>query len=339
MDGRVTARNYAAQAERDLRRWAEIAPKADAKFAIDAIMAQSMARLINEAVHFALPDDGRIFDDGLRGIQGQEVRLPYKCITVAYFVNEVVRSDVLVTSAPKRLAIATEATKAEFASFSSLMPEEMRRDASRWANAIPSDRLITVYVVNQGGGQPWHPLPCGWNLPCHGWDDEGRINLKVDPLSPSSKDRPTILVGSPMPVLPHAVGLCVEKYGKQRALQYLVHDISDEVTAVLELCEALTCSNVNATNVQENDEAKNRRRIRDGKLPIYETKVLTISIPSSKAPRAVGAELFDRASPRQHLRRGHIRDLGDGRRIWVSSCVVGSDAAGKVDKSYRVRVA
>jgi hypothetical protein len=42
-------------------------------------------------------------------------------------------------------------------------------------------------------------------------------------------------------------------------------------------------------------------------------------------------------SPREHVRRGHVRRLLDGRRIWVNVCVVARGAPGKVTKDYALR--
>ena len=43
------------------------------------------------------------------------------------------------------------------------------------------------------------------------------------------------------------------------------------------------------------------------------------------------------ASPRTHLRRGHIRRLRWGPKVWVNSCVVNPGAIGGVNKDYAVR--
>ncbi|MDG1128147.1 MAG: hypothetical protein P8N68_03525 [Paracoccaceae bacterium] len=43
------------------------------------------------------------------------------------------------------------------------------------------------------------------------------------------------------------------------------------------------------------------------------------------------------ASPRWHIRRGHWRQLADGRRVFVSQCQVGDPARGGVVKDYIVK--
>ncbi len=56
------------------------------------------------------------------------------------------------------------------------------------------------------------------------------------------------------------------------------------------------------------------------------------SLVSAAAARLVGTH----ASPRWHIRRGHFRQLPDGRRIFVRECEVGDIARGGVIKDYRV---
>lgn len=53
--------------------------------------------------------------------------------------------------------------------------------------------------------------------------------------------------------------------------------------------------------------------------------------------RATAADLGgSHASPRWHLRRGHWRQLADGRRVFVRQCEVGDPARGGVVKDYAV---
>ncbi|MCK2097254.1 hypothetical protein, partial [Thauera aromatica] len=106
--------------------------------------------------------------------------------------------------------------------------------------------------------------------------------------------------------------------------------------AVLELCEALSCSNVDSEVMQPVDQQKNAKRIRQGKLPIFETRRLVIKAPLTRSAAGHAQWTGDRQCPREHLRRGHIRRLQDGRRIWVQSCVVGSRENGVIHKSYAV---
>ena len=115
-----------------------------------------------------------------------------------------------------------------------------------------------------------------------------------------------------------------------------MHNLTGEITAVLEFCEALMCSNVNAETIQHENKKANKKRVKKGKLPIYDTKILSIEVPVKTSRRQGYDKIEDRSSPRQHLRRGHIRRLSDGRNIWVNSCVVGSINTGRIDKDYHI---
>ena len=102
--------------------------------------------------------------------------------------------------------------------------------------------------------------------------------------------------------------------------------------AALEFLEAMSCKNVEAVTYQK-ASPKNAQRIKSHKAPIYETKILSLVMPQKVAK---GEKLFGtHASPRQHLRRGHIRRLDTGN-IWVNACVVGDASNGIINKQYKV---
>lgn len=116
-------------------------------------------------------------------------------------------------------------------------------------------------------------------------------------------------------------------------LQSLSTDATSELWILLELCEALSCKNVVTEPIERIDPKINARRIRKGKLPLYETRRLVIEVPQADVARTSRGGTH--ASPRQHLRRGHIRRLPSGN-VWVNAHVVGSAAKGVIEKTYAV---
>jgi hypothetical protein len=108
--------------------------------------------------------------------------------------------------------------------------------------------------------------------------------------------------------------------------------------------EAMSCSNIIATTHEPGAPAAvNERRKRNNKLPIHETKTLTIDPRwlESYSQRQAARGGAKRASPKQHLRRGHLwhkqwRERGE-RPIWIPSMVVGDPERGSVVKDYKVR--
>ena len=105
------------------------------------------------------------------------------------------------------------------------------------------------------------------------------------------------------------------------------------VQPFLEMLEALTCRNVYIELLEPINKKKNDRRIKDGKVPFYETKILVVNSKSKEVDKTHKGGTH--ASPKQHLRRGHIRRLPKGN-IWINNCVVGKIENGFVDKYYNV---
>lgn len=54
--------------------------------------------------------------------------------------------------------------------------------------------------------------------------------------------------------------------------------------------------------------------------------------------RAASAQGGSHASPRWHIRRGHWRQLADGRRVFVRQCEVGDPALGGIVKDYALEM-
>lgn len=314
----ITARNYAAQAQSGLKAWADAVEHV---YSQDAKAVREFSESIGEAVHFALPDNGRIMEDGLKGLKGINLRLPYPSITVEFFVDEKAPfRPELETRAPKRLAFAYE------------VPEGMLDDVPEF-----SEGGVIVFAANfvegdNGTGGYWSPIPMGLAIPRR-W--EGWGGLAVQPsMAPAENGATFACVSAP---LCHEIyAKMVYEFGEEQAELYAHHDIQDEATAVLELCEALACSNIESEVIEPVDQRKNAKRIKQGKLQIYETRRLVIKAPLTRSAGSHAQGSGDRQGPREHLRRGHIRRLQDGRRIWVQSCVVGSRENGVIHKSYAI---
>lgn len=106
------------------------------------------------------------------------------------------------------------------------------------------------------------------------------------------------------------------------------------VRVVLGFLNALACSNV---RVQASPPKKAGKKVKAA-LPFDSYHILTIDVPGRVCEH--GAGTGPHRAPREHLRRGHIRRLVDGRRIWVNATVVAAGrSAGVVKKDYFLRLA
>jgi hypothetical protein len=116
-----------------------------------------------------------------------------------------------------------------------------------------------------------------------------------------------------------------------QALMYL------QAGPVCELVEALSCSNVSheALPVRKPNKSAARR----GALPFDEYRVLVVGQPGGRSSAAGGDMTGERRTPRQHLRRGHIRKYPSGVKVWIQCTVVNAGVGGRLHHDYDMRAA
>lgn len=118
-----------------------------------------------------------------------------------------------------------------------------------------------------------------------------------------------------------------------KALATVQLDAGDEVTMAVQACSVLNCANVETVDISPS-RAANAKRAAKGKPPFFTYKVLQVSAERSLKPETSGGT---HASPRMHLRRGHLRRLEE-RVVWVRAAMVNAgSSAGVVAKDYTVR--
>lgn len=109
-------------------------------------------------------------------------------------------------------------------------------------------------------------------------------------------------------------------------------DYSDELGVFMCFLNVLNCGNV---HIEKSNPKKGSKKVKAA-IPFDTYHVLTIDTHRKAEEESVGMFCSHR-SPREHLRRGHIRRLSDGRRIWVNAAIVGSGkGAGVVTKDYAI---
>ncbi len=75
----------------------------------------------------------------------------------------------------------------------------------------------------------------------------------------------------------------------------------------------------------------NRKKIRKGKAPTVEFRLVKIEPSKPKLPTIPHGT---HASPKQHWRRGHWRTCASGKRVFVKPMLVGDEKNGKIIKDY-----
>ena len=100
---------------------------------------------------------------------------------------------------------------------------------------------------------------------------------------------------------------------------------------IIESIHIINCSNVITKDHKAGKLVNQKRKAKD-KPPVYTYK--TLHLDTSEQEPAKGHGGGTHASPRVHIRRGHIRRLTNGKTIWVQPCVVGKYTQGVVEKDY-----
>ena len=313
---------------------------------VDVKTCEWLMEEIQKAVHFVVPLDGRIFDDGLRGIKNAEIHLPFPSITIEYqsSANFVETTEARIVPSSKRFVFAKELDVKG-------MIDLLHKIGLPWNKFFTDIKppyhkgvifVASIYSNDDRKLSHVEWIPCGgaWLLPRVGWDDIGSGKM-IEPLQrPALKEKTRSLCGRPVVLLSSIFEMLVTQQGPEMALRHIGNDMGPEAGTVLELIEALTCRNIRIDTLQAIKPTVNARRVRDGKLPLYETKILTVDISPNRPGKPRGPLDEARILPREHLRRGHIQmyHAKDGPvNLWKQSQMVAVGNPGLIKKSYKIK--
>lgn len=276
---------------------------------LDARAGEAILREADKAPKFVIPKGGRILFDELKGLP-RDFRLPYPITVIEYEANDEpgmvteVYGEENTCLATKRIVVAREAGVSEIEVFS------------------------IIYVSDPRWGGKAHRAHSRWVLQPAG------ATIFRDSSAPRPERGKGAAIGD-LAVSVFALGSAASadpSIGKDWA-EHAYHNLIDECAAALELIEALACSNVSheAMPVRKLNKGAARR----GALPFHEYRTLVVNARSGGSGSRNGDG--SHRSPREHLRRGHIRRLGDGRQLWINSTVVNAGRGGVIQKVYTVQ--
>ena len=295
--------NYLRQATQFLEE--KLLPRIAKRHPTDAEACTRILRIANSqhTQKFVLPMSGRIFNDKLKGLPSI-LRLPYDSILIEYpgsGKKGLVEAKFDKTCPSlKRIVLALQPADHNAILIYSIIHTEFDEEGTHFDGWV-----VQPYVCAIEQGEIGTPPPSGQ----------------------------TAIPGVTVQFLP--MGTMAFELSDWKEHAY--YNMMDEANAVLELIEALSCSNVthDALPVRK----QNKKAAKRGALPFDEYRVLTIRSSSSTQPNHTNGNLsfLKHRSPREHLRRGHIRTYADGRKIWVQNCVVNAGTDGVINKQYNVK--
>jgi hypothetical protein len=278
---------------------AQLHKKLEAKQPQYVAHACDVVQAARRAVKFVMPPNGQIFDTKLEGLP-DIVKLPFDFIIIEY-------------ECPNDGGLATK-----------VFGEESTQPARKrivYAEQQEGRIIVASIVAFQDRGLDfWQVQPY---FACLIPKDDLPSDVVVD-------DMPGIRGKAVDQVRVQFVdmGGAAEQYFGEDWERHAYVDMADETSAVLSLLEALTCKNVGMESlpVKKNKGAQAR-----GALPYDEYYTLIVNSKARSQDDLGGTH----RSPREHLRRGHIRRLPSGN-VWVNSTIVNAGHHGKVHKMYEV---
>lgn len=269
-----------------------------------ATQALQLLNAAQRAVKFVLPDNGRIFDSKFKGLPSI-LKLPYPAILIEYRCTasgglaEELFGSIATESAPKRIVYAEQMDNGILVAAA----VAYEKDGKDLWQVMPYYAEI-LSDQNIAGDEVIHNAP------------EGLNHEKIQGVYTRFSD----------------MGGMAKKMFGDAWENHAYTDMFDETTAVLSLIEALSCKNVGVEMISA--RKINKSALKRDAFKFHDYHILTVTSSNSSGVDRGGSH----RSPREHLRRGHIRRLESGN-IWVNSTVVNAGTKGKIHKVYALEAA
>ena len=333
----VQALNYCAHAIEDLRELEAILRGAAPE---SARVFRRLIDMLQHSVKFILPNCCDLIDPNeLRQAHLDLTRLPFPCVA---FEAPWEKEDGIEqlgefqqTPATKRIALCWEAS-----------PEyELLPGLNSILEAFPEGGVFVLPIY-------WGPEHRRWTVALGGSFvpyENTMQDVKLEESLPASRiaHAATIEAGltkskakhfraEPFNLLPEFYEKTLAAYGgnREKAYAQIILDSRDEVQAVVQACSVINCANVTTAEISAS-AALNKKRQEKGKQPFFSYKVLQLSDERREAGK--GGASGNHASPRMHLRRGHLRRL-ESKVVWVRPAMVNAGSnTGVVLKDYAVQ--
>lgn len=331
----IRALNYSAHAIDDLRR---IEARIRDSWPSSSRAMRRVIDMLRDSVKFLLPNCAELIDpDELRQAHLDLLHLPFPLVAfeAPWETNDRLAQigDFPQTPATKRIALCWE-VRPEYEVVPGLN-DILTRFPERgvfvlpifWAPAtgewmVAMGGQIVPYGNTMTTGHVGERLPAS-EIAMKAMADSGRLGKAGKAFS-----------AEPFCLLREPFELAIESYGSvEKAFAQVILDAGDEVQTLVQACSVLNCANVTTAELAA-PEALNKKRRANDKQPFFSYKLLQLSEDRQVAKGSGISAGGGHASPRMHLRRGHLRRL-EGRVIWVRPAMINAAAThGVVAKAY-----
>lgn len=332
----VKALNYSAHAIEDLKKLAQ-ANRYDAPQSARAI--QKVISMLRNSIKFILPNCCELIDpEDFKQAHLDVLRLPYPCVAFeAPWKKEgehLRTGEFEETLSTKRIALCWESDPVS----------EAIPGINHWLQFYPDGGVFALPIYYSDAHKQWLVASGGLFVPHENVVRKVTMDQKL-PASVIAKETKLKngeakmsnkeFLAEPFVVLPEFHEQMAFAFGsKAKATANILLNAHDEVSMMIQACSVLNCDNVTTADIKA-EAVMNRTRTSIGKQPFFSYKILQLNSESQPHGTVAGKQ-NSHASPRMHLRRGHLRRL-ENKTIWIKHTMVNAGSKlGAVVKDYRV---
>lgn len=330
--------NYCTHAIEFLK---EAGPLLEETLGLPADLEAFLVECLTDAVKFILPGNGLLFaEQDYKPSMFDLQRLPFPICALEFTADDdLFKQDSGLLRAPKRIALCFDPKALSALQLNRLTKLRMGRP---FAKELPARSLAIMSVYEANGlwasSTGLQLIDLDHDVPIPTDSVEALELSKVASSVQHKLGNKTTKYGLPATMLDFPGRLAFDpNYDFETSLQNLYIDTADEVRVAYEFLAALNCANVGTESIAA-PKALNAKRQKKGKTPFFDYKVLNLGAAHSY--EGVGAGMH--ASPRTHLRRGHLRRLGEkagNKTLWINATVVNRNGPVEqgVSQTYRVK--
>lgn len=312
------------------------AKQLSAELGISTDLEEFFAQYLSEAIVFLLPDNGYLFEDhDFKPSMYDLQRLPYPMCALEFTAtDELFNPTSGLAQSKKRIALCFDPhqlpdnqkarlTRLRGREFLATLPPRCMCVMSLFELEDLWSGSVGIVLVNLDGDTPMKLSDSP--------NDLRELTRRVEDKFAGEKTEH----GLPVDFLAFPERARLVGQSPEQAMEAIYIDTLDEIRTTYEFLAAINCSNVGTVEIPA-PKMLNLKRAKKNKPLFRPYKVLDLGVVSVAAGDSGGTH----ASPRAHLRRGHIRRLGarsNNRTIWVNATRVNTSRGDPISKIYRVK--
>lgn len=334
--------NFCTHAIEDLKRFAGVWCSSGIEGRADAVGVANMALWLGSSTKFLLPQDGDVGVKVTTLAAMKYVRCPYPVTAFEFSMNTRTELDpdgrYAALGAPVESSIKRIAIVMELSTFLNAFPEAVRGMMTKVTSQEERDKnnsLVVMTVSHMEAFGKWMPSPIAVMI--------SRDTGIVEEYTGDGIE----YRGTAIPLMPGLLSELCKSNGMTLAqlITTQMMDVSYEIGVAFSALACLNARNVKAIDIEAPSQL-NKKRLKNGKAPFFEYKVLDIFLGDKVRQAQSGAgkrvrsalEHWMKSGTKLHAVRGHFKVRKTGI-FWWSNFYRGNSGKGEVTKDYNMKTA